>query len=266
MTLTLDLHEQIVGDFIADVKKVEDDVAGFVLFGTAGRGDIIPGESDLMDAYVFLRHEVFADKERFMRAVDIMAEAHARYVETSPFPTHAYFYWDERDPVPGHFIREMTTFSRIILGEDVRPNIYTTEPSRVAGRGAFFDIRKLGAPLMVLLNKKELTEKECHALYNGLLVIVKHVPMSACMALNIWAGLPESIEVLRKTLPDLDSEVLDKITELRYEPDRHTDAERLRALMREAMIFVEKLNDRLVAELNNGTQPQVLFHTAQHGL
>jgi hypothetical protein len=259
MTVTLDLHEQILDEFIADVKRIEDDVRGFVLFGTAGRGDVIPGESDLMDAYVFLRHEVFADKARFMRAVDVMAAAHARYVESSPFPTHAYFYWDERDPVPGHFIREMTTFSRIILGEDIRPNIYTTEPSRDAGRGCFFEIRRMGAPLMVLLNKKDLTEKECHAIYNGLLVIVKHVPMSACMALNIWAGLPESIDVLRKTLPDLDSDVLDKINELRYEPDRHTDAERLRALMREAMIFVEKLNDRLVAELNKGTRPQVLF-------
>src|SRR5215203_2214551 len=95
MTVTLDLHEQILDEFIADVKRIEDDVRGFVLFGTAGRGDIIPGESDLMDAYVFLRHEVFADKARFMGAVDVMAAAHARYVESSPFPTHAYFYWDE---------------------------------------------------------------------------------------------------------------------------------------------------------------------------
>lgn len=259
MTVTLDLHEQILDEFVADVKRIEDDVRGFVLFGTAGRGDIIPGESDLMDAYVFLRHEVFADKERFMRAVDVLAAAHARYVEAAPFPTHAYFYWDEQDPVPGHFLREMTTYSRIIVGEDVRPNIYTTEASRVAGRGCFFEIRKLGAPMMALINKKDLTEKECHAIYNGLLVIVKHIPMSACMALNIWAGLPESIDVLRKTLPDLDSEVLDKITELRYEPDRHTDAERLHILMREAMIFFEKLNERLVAELNNGNRPRVLF-------
>lgn len=244
--------DPILDEFLENVKRIEDDVNSFVLFGTAGRGDFIPGESDLMDAYVFLRHEVFADKARFMRAVDIMAGAHARYADTAPFPTHAYFYWDERDPVPAHFLREMTTFSRIILGQDIRANIKTTEPSRIAGRSCFFEIRRMGAPLMSILSKKDLSEKECQAMYNGLLVIVKHIPMSACMALNIWAGLPESIQALRKALPDLDTEVLDRITQLRYEPDRATDAERLRSLLRDAMVFVEKLNERLVAEIRAG--------------
>jgi len=253
MSVTLKDHETILDEFLEDVSRIEDDVRSFVLFGTAGRGNIIPGESDLMDAYVFLKHEVFEDKEQFIKAVEVLCGAFIGYAEKSPFPTHAYFYWDERDPVPGHFRREMTTFSRIILGEDIRDKIRSTPASYRAGRTAFFEIRRMGMPMMPYLHKKEWSERECQAIYNGLLVIVKHIPMSACMALNIWAGLPEADEELRKALPDLDTTVLDKITMLRYEPDRVADPERLRALLKEGLMFVEELNDQLVARVKDET-------------
>jgi predicted nucleotidyltransferase len=255
MTETAKDLELILDEFVQDVRRVEDDVVSFVLFGTAGRGGFIPGESDLMDAYVFLRREVFEDKARFFRAIEVLSGAFVRYAEKAPFPVHSYFYWDERDPVPGHFRREMTTFSKIILGDDIRDRIESTTPSYRAGRAAFFEIRKMGSPLMVLLHKEELTEKERQAVYNGLLVIVKHIPMSACMALNIWAGLPEAVQELKTALPDLNTEVLDKITLLRYEPDRTADSEVLHTLLREGMEFVEDLNNRLVAKLTDELQP-----------
>jgi hypothetical protein len=251
MSVTLQDHERILDEFIQDVNKIEDHVTSFVLFGTAGNGGIIPGESDLMDGYVFLRHEVFEDKLNFMRAVDVMSEAFAGYANKAPFPTHAYFYWNERDPVPGHFRREMTTFSRIILGDDIRDRIESTAPSYEAGRSCFFEIRRMGAPLMVYLHKEEWSEKERQAVYNGLLVIVKHIPMSACMALKIWAGLPEAVEELKKALPEVDTGVLDKINLLRRDPHRTDDTEVLRKLLREGMQFVEDLNDQLVARVKD---------------
>src|SRR5262245_1926662 len=251
MTITIEDHERVLDRFLEDMSVIKDDVKSFVLFGTAGRGGIIPGESDLMDAYCFLHNEVFNDKSRFFRVLEVLAAAFDRVAKTAPFPFHPFFYWDEFDAVPAHFIREMTTFSRIIMGEDIRDRIYTIPASRIAGRTAFFEIRRLGAPRMVLLHKKELTAQDRDAMYAALLITVKHMPMSACMVLDRWPGLPEGVDELGRALPELDKGGLEKITELRHQPDRIENPERLRALLREAMIFLEDLNDRLVCRLRD---------------
>jgi len=251
MPVTIEDHERVLDCFLEDMSVIADDVKSFVLFGTAGRGGIIPGESDLMDAYCFLQHNVFEDKARFFKVLEVLVASFDRVAKTAPFPFHPFFYWDELDPVPAHFKREMTTFSRIIMGEDIRDRIHSTLASRVAGRSAFFEIRRLGAPRMVFLHKQELTAQDRDAMYAALLIVVKHMPMSACMALDRWPGLPEAVEELGRALPDLDKSVLDKITAFRHRPDRTEKPEPLRQLLREAMVFLEELNDRLAARVSD---------------
>jgi len=250
--VTLEHHEQVLERFIEDIRPIEQDIAGFVLFGTAGRGGLIPGESDLMDAYCFLRHEVFDDKKRFFKVLDVLALGFERVSKTAQFPFHPFFYWDERDAVPAHFIREMTAFSRIIMGSDVRPNIHTTAASRLVGRTSFFEIRRLGAPRMAYLHKQDLTLQECDSMYAAILITIKHMPMSACMVLDRWPGLPEGVDELKRLMPDLDTSVLDKIEDYRLVPDRMTNSESLRVLLRESMEFLEDVNNQLLARLDGG--------------
>jgi hypothetical protein len=76
------------------------------------------------------------------------------------------------------------------------------------------------------------------------------------MALDTWPGLPEAVEELGRALPDLDLTVLDNITAFRHRPDRTENPEPLRQLLREAMMFLEDLNDRLVARLRDDSLPQ----------
>jgi hypothetical protein len=104
---------------------------------------------------------------------------------------------------------------------------------------------------MVLLHKQDLTARERDAMYAALLIVVKHMPMSACMTLDRWPGLPEGVEELGRLFPDLDKSVLDRITAFRHRPNRTENPEPLRHLLREAMTFLEDLNDRLVARLRD---------------
>src|SRR5262249_37334128 len=126
MKVTVKDHEERLEQLLEDVRRAERDIASFVLFGTHVRGGIIPGDSDMVDGYCFLRNEAIEDKTRFAETIDTLASAFARCAQDAPFPVHSFFYWNEGDPVPSHFRREMTEFSRIEIGEDLRKQIEST--------------------------------------------------------------------------------------------------------------------------------------------
>jgi predicted nucleotidyltransferase len=243
-------YELATQDFTEDVGTIADDVTCTILFGSVARGDVLPGQSDMMDAFVFLRDEVFEDKDRFLNAIEVLSRAFERIAEKAPGPFHPFFYWNERDPVPAHFHFEMTRLSKVLSGADIRDRIQATDTGRSVSRTSFFEMRRLGSPLMVFLRKDQLTEGEREALYRGLVAIMRDIPMCACMALNIWVGGPNAVERLEAALPGLNFKVLDRINLLRHKPNPTSDSGELCSILREAMEFVEDLNDRLLSKLD----------------
>src|SRR5438105_6639208 len=119
MTATVKDYHRAVEGLVEDVNQIGEDVQSIILFGSVARGDVIAGQSDMMDAYIFLRHGVFEDKARFLQALEVLSEAFDRIAERAPGPFHPFFYWDERDPVPATFNYELKTVSRVMLGEDL---------------------------------------------------------------------------------------------------------------------------------------------------
>ena len=212
---------------------------------------MIPGQSDMMDAYVFLKPEFFGDRERFLEGLEIMADACEKIAEKAPGPYHPFFYWNELDSVPATFNLDITVHSKVVFGTDVRPRIRSTSASRRVAQTAFFEIRRLGAPLMVLLHKKELSEQDCRLIFELLITIKRDMPMLALMVLDIWVVQKESIEVLRQTIPDLNAGILDKIIELQRDESATEKPRLLQDMFRAAMIFIEDLNDRLIESIES---------------
>lgn len=251
MKATVNDYHLIVDGLVEEVKRIEDDVASVILFGSVARGDVIAGQSDMMDAYIFLRHDVFEDKPRFLAALEVLSGAFDQIAEKAPGPFHPFFYWNERDPVPATFNFELTQISKVILGDDIRARIASTPPSRRAARAAFFEMRRLGAPMMVYLRKEELTEEDGQILFRVLVGIRRDLPISACMALDIWVGQPDALRELKQALPGLDTGAIEAIALLQGQPQPLADPERLRGVLKQVVRFVEDLNDRLLDKLKD---------------
>jgi len=78
------------------------------------------------------------------------------------------------------------------------------------------------------------------------------MPMLACLALDIWVEEPDCVRALTAALPGLDVSILRKIEALRDEPESVTEAEEVRALLREAFVLIESIHDRLLVEIGAG--------------
>lgn len=249
MTATVNDYHLAVDGLVEDVGRIGEDVTSVILFGSVARGDVIAGQSDMMDAYVFLRHGVFEDKTRFLQALEVLSEAFDRIAEKAPGPFHPFFYWDETDPVPATFNYELTTVSKVMFGDDIRNRIVCTRPSRQAARTAFFEMRRLGSPMIVYLHKEELTEDDCQTIFRVLIGIRRDLPISACMALNTWVGQQDAIRELKKALPGLDTQAIDGIAALQRQPQPTADPEQVRSVLKQVVLFVEELNNRLLGKL-----------------
>jgi predicted nucleotidyltransferase len=254
MTATARDYDLVLDGLLEDVERMADAVSSVVLFGSMARGDVLPGHSDMMDVYIFLKPELFNDKERFLSALEVMAEACEKIADRSPGPFHPFFYWNELDPVPATFNLDLAVHSKVVFGKDIRSKIKTNAASRKVAQTAFFEMRRLGSPLMVYLQKNDLTEQERQAIFNLLMAIKRDLPMLALMVIDIWVVQKESIEALKNAFPDINTDVLNRIVKLQHDEASRQDPEVLRQTFREAMVFVEELNDRLVARVGKDSQ------------
>lgn len=254
MSATVKDYDDVLDNLLADVARMGNAVSCAVLFGSMARGDVLPGHSDMMDVFIFLKPELFNDKARFLEVLEVMAEGCEKIADRAPGPFHPFFYWSETDPVPATFYLDLTVHSKVVFGDDIRSRIHTTAPSRFVAQTSFFEMRRLGSPLMVYLHKNELTEQDCQSIFNLLMTIKRDLPMLALMALGIWVVQKESIPVLKETFTEVNLDVLDKIVQIQHDKAARTNPRVLQATLREAMIFVESLNDRLVAPVNVRSQ------------
>ncbi|MCA1565787.1 MAG: nucleotidyltransferase domain-containing protein [Acidobacteria bacterium] len=254
MTASVKDYEDVLEGLLADIARMRDAVSCAVLFGSMARGDVMPGHSDMMDVFVFLKHDLFDDKARFLESLEVMAEACEKIADKSPGPFHPFFYWSETDPIPATFALDITVHSKVVFGEDIRSRLNTTVASRSVAQTSFFEMRRLGSPLMVYLHKKELTEQDCGAIFNLLMAIKRDLPMLALMVLGIWVVQKESIPALKEAVPDVNYDILDRIVAIQQDQAERTDPRVLQMTLRDAMIFVESLNDRLITHVNARSQ------------
>lgn len=248
MNCTKEDYQRIAGDFVQDMSKLGDAAASVIIYGSLVRGDIRPGQSDIMDAFLFLRDEIFQDKARYLKALDIMVEASGRLSQHGRehgIPMHPFFYWDDVSPMPAIFYLTFISdkSSKPVLGEDLRPQLRCLPVSAAFARNLFFDFRRQGHQGVFYLAKEQWDEKDVARVFNILTSAKKYLTMWACWALGLSVPLTDTAAALQKELPHIDLSVLGRIEAALAEPS--PDLERLRETVVQTFDLIEDLHDAI---------------------
>ena len=253
MTVTLADYQNALAGFRDDLQDgLGDDLVSILLYGSLARGDCKPGQSDLLDSYVYLKDDVFVEKERFFKAFATMVTACDRLSRTGLPYQHPFQYWseDELSYVPAlyraHWWSEEN--SQVVYGEDVRQRMNSTEADVEVARSTFFGARRMGHHLAAYLRKQELTEEDCEKIFAGVKMLLKFLPAIACASLDIWTGPKQAVPSLLNALPDLDG---DSLAHINAFAEKRTvniaEAEELREVLRATLNFFESVHDEILA-------------------
>jgi len=254
MNVTVEDYQHALEGFLEDMRRLGDSVVSVLLYGSLARGDIRPGQSDLMDAYVFLKEEVFEDKDDFLRAIEVMVNA-CKKLSRSGLPFHHPFHYysmDEIKRLPAVFLPTLRSnrSSRVILGEDIRNQMGASHAGQLVACASFFEVRRLFClPLSRYLHKIPLTEQDRGEISAGLTYIRKYIPLSACFALGVHVEESEAIAVLSRIV-DVNVDVIEQIKSFQRSMDRKPDEE-IREILRKALEFVEMLHREICLRIQN---------------
>ncbi len=255
MSATLEDYDRAIAGFRDDMIGMSDDVVSVLLYGSAARRDIIPGKSDLMDAYVFLRPAVFEDRDRFVSALQTMVDSCRRIASFGiPFHPFHYFSIDEIGWCPALYVPTWNTGNgtKVIAGLDVRSQINCTEVSRTVAEISFFEARRnMGHTLAIYLNKPDWTVQDKQDVVRSLASLKKHILVMAAASLGRHTDSSQAADELAQALPGLDTSVLNEVAALQTESVSASAVE-LKRVIRKTLIFVETVHDRILARLNNG--------------
>src|SRR5438552_3896838 len=103
MNITLENYDDALQGLLNDVETMKEDVSSVVLFGSMARGDVNPGRSDVMDAFLFFKPEVFNDRERYLRDLEIMVGSCQRLAQ-SGLVYHPFLYCDNTNLIAATFL------------------------------------------------------------------------------------------------------------------------------------------------------------------
>lgn len=262
MSVTAKDYQEVTRRFTEDMKALGEDVVSVILYGSIARGNIRPGKSDVMDAYVFLRKEVFEDRTRFLDVLQHLVQM-CNWLSQTQLPfVHPFHYYseDEMGNLPAGFVGTVRSeqSSKILLGEDIRPRLGSSKGCRSAmDTGLFFYVSEGCLRLTKYLREKALTEEDCRCIINGLSFARKFLPAAISSALEMEPGELTALEEIKKALPSFDFGVLDRIKELRDDPA--ADVETVREILTEMITLVVELRDMLLArwkqELDHSDMP-----------
>jgi predicted nucleotidyltransferase len=255
MSINIEDYHRGLSLFVKALSPVENDLACVMLYGSMARGDMRVGESDI-DLCIFIRKGVFEARERFLRVLETLVEASNDLLECGlPFQRCHYYSESDLQSLDAKFcsIWGGDKSSKVILGEDNRGQIASTEAGRFIAGTAFFEARRILLPLSLYLRKEHLTEEDRKTILSDLLVIRKAIPQSACNALGVWPDTSDAIEELERRIPDVEIEAFKRIGALRGRDVEHIDTEQLGEMLKDSLILIELLNEKIMAETNSGT-------------
>jgi hypothetical protein len=256
MSLTLADYERALEGFVADVEAMDDNAESLLLFGSMARGEVNPGQSDMMDAYIVLRPEVFEEKERFLASLESMLKSCDRLGETGiPFHPFAYINSDEAEYLPARAFSlfPFEPLTKVIWGTNVLSRVKDTVTNHLLNRTRFFEARIIvHFQLARYLYKQSFTKQEWQEMIPVLLAVKKNSYMAYMALTNRSPNKLAPIEELEELLPGLNTSVIKRLNALKENLDSMPDVGEVRSLIKDAMLFIEELHSRILAKLNAG--------------
>ncbi len=260
MNFTVEDYDRALEGFIDDVRAIEDNAESLLLFGSMARGEVNPGQSDIMDAYIVLRPEVFEDKERFLASLEVMLRSCEKLSSTGiPFHPFAYIGTDEVEYLPARAFSlfPFEPMAKAVWGTNVLSRITDTPTNHLLNRTRFFEGRRVvHFQLARHLYQQTFTKQEWQAMIPVLLGVKKNSYMAYMALTNRAPNKLAPIEELEELLPGLDTSVIKRIILLKENLSTMPEAEDVRSLVKEAILFIEDLHRRILAKLNAGHPAQ----------
>ncbi len=254
---TLSDYQTAVDRFIEDLRPLGSDVSGALLFGSLARGDVRPGKSDLLDAYLVLRSEVCLDRERFMRTLHVLVDTLANLLRTG-LPVHPFFYCFEHERDYFHeshlMFYQSDATNRMLLGQDMKPRTEGRAESRAVARTSFFLVRQTAHQLGRYLHHEQLSDPERAEILHGLATVHKHLPRLTCLALDISANELKNLQELKEALPGLNMDVFERIARFHDKPAESHDLQGWHKIIVDTLSLIEHAHLMLLERLENVSQ------------
>ncbi len=253
MTYTLTDYQRALDTFLDDLRPLEEDLVAVLLFGSLARGDVRPGKSDLLDAYVALRSEAGLERTRFIDVLQVLVSASVHLRQTG-LPTHPFFYCFEheldRSPALWLSLWRSDAASTVLCGNDIRSLLTSCEESRAVARMSVFQMRQIAHRLSRYLYEDSLSEEVCVEIVEELATLKKFFPIMACLVLDNWITETQGKDELEKTVAGVDASVLTRIMSFRDCTPACNDLESWRSIIADLLRLVEQvhlslLNDTL---------------------
>jgi len=260
MSVTKEDYDRLLEDFRERMNALGDDFASALLYGSVARGDMVPGRSDVLDAYVALDESVFEGKEHFLKVLHKLVKAGEAILDSSIPRKHMFHYYgiDELDMLPAMFVPVLREAGEVLCGEDVWTQVEPNEASRRAWRGAFFGLRQKFPSVVGLqeflgacryLKKAELSSEEATNILMGWAdSLLKWLLVAACNAVDVWVGEKEAAERIQDVFPNLGYiSAVEKAKAIRESPEQYAnDTDFAKEFICDCLYFIEELNDRIV--------------------
>jgi hypothetical protein len=252
MTVTLEDYWRAVDSFVAAMGPLGDDVRGILLRGSLARDEVVPGQSDLLDALVVVRHGLLEEPAEFRRVVQQILAACAPLAASGiPFDHPPNLFQEEElvdfDAIFGPTLVSPDS-SRLLLGEDLRPRVRWSDEGQVVARCAYFSMkRRFMDRLSIFLPPLRLSAQQQGLLFDRLVDLSKIFPVIACAALGHSASQKQALAELRRTFPELEFSPFDRITALRKGERSQDSPEELQGLLRSVFELAERIEERILA-------------------
>lgn len=246
MSLTQQDYDALLNTFVKGIERLNDDVAGVMIFGSMARDEVKPGISDAMDAFVSLEAKVFEERERYLQVLDRLADLSGTLAQYG-IEYHPFFWWNNSDSFPALFLTPCRSdkWSKSLYGADIRKTVRANETSRAGAAKAFYELRRRALEAHYYLVKPELTQAERHRLAHTLSDARKYLPFVACAAIDIWDDEAVLVGKLQEAFPRVDFGVLQRIAQLRDNPSLIEQQQVVCKLLEDLLALIEHIHNAM---------------------
>jgi hypothetical protein len=250
MTATKEQYDKAIDTFVAGMQELGEDLKGILLYGSVVGDRLVPGRSDLLDAYVFFSQRTLESPTGYRRVVKKLVEQCATMSQAGlPYKHPPHYHGDEETMyLPREFLPEMLSddWSRVLCGENLR----STFPEESEGMltAVIEEVRQYGyLHLTNYLAKDDLDLEDRVKAVRSLDVWVrKFVLIWAAASVGTPTPAPMALEKLRRLFPDIDFTVADAIAELKKRKNDPPESDELKTLLLKSMTMCEKLYEHIV--------------------